>query len=198
MWRSPWLWLSFAILVALVPIGRTLAGSNDPAPSLRLPLPDFELTSSEGQVVRRDDLKGEVWVAGFIFTTCPSICPKLMARMAELSERTRDRSSFRLVTITVDPENDTPDKLAAYAKTYDADLERWTFLTGPLDEISEAVVDGFKMVMTKQEREPGIFEIVHGERFVLVDGEGYIRGYYDANDEGLEALLRDIELVEDE
>jgi protein SCO1 len=196
VWRSRWLWITLVALIALVPIGRTLAGSR--APALRLPLPAFELTSESGKVVRRTDLQGEVWVASFIFTSCPSICPKLTSRMAELSERTKGLDDFRLVTITVDPENDTPEVLATYAKSYDADPARWTFLTGPLDQITEAVVGGFKVVLGKEEREPGIFEIVHGERVVLVDREGYIRGYYEATDEGLSTLLVDIELVLDE
>lgn len=196
MWRSPWLWITLVALVALVPIGRTLAGAK--APALRLPLPAFELTSESGAVVRRSDLEGQVWVASFIFTRCPSICPKLTSRMAELSERTKGLDDVKLVTITVDPENDTPDVLAAYAKGYHADPARWTFLTGPHEQISAAVVGGFKVHVAKEEREPGIFEIVHGERVVLVDREGYIRGYYEATDEGLDALLVDIELVLDE
>ena len=79
----------------------------------------------------------------------------------------------------------------AYAASQRLPLERWTFLTGPLDQIESTVLNGFKIAMGKKESSPGLFSIFHGERLVLVDQQGVIRGYYEANDDGLDAILRD-------
>jgi protein SCO1/2 len=105
--------------------------------------------------------------------------------------------AFHLVTFTVDPENDTPERLAAYAKEYHADPVRWTFLTGELGEVETTVVKGFKLAMGKDELPAGsgLFSIFHGEKLVLVDDAGLIRGYYDADDEGVDRLLHDAGVI---
>ncbi len=121
------------------------------------------------------------------------MCPKLTARMSEIQHRSRHLGeAFHLVTFTVDPENDTPQVLAAYAQLYHANGARWSFLTGPLDQLEATIVKGFKIAMGKEESEPGsgLFSIFHGERLVLVDQEGNIRGYYEANEVGMGELLR--------
>ena len=118
--------------------------------------------------------------------------------MAEVQKRTEDLgTALRLVTFSVDPENDTPEVLAAYAHKYGANEARWTFLTGPLGEVETVVLRGFKIAMGKKETPEGILEIFHGERFVLVDAEGKIRGFYDADDAGIEAVVRDARLLLD-
>jgi protein SCO1/2 len=160
--------------------------------AVRLPLPAFTLTDQESRPFGLAQMKGHVWVADFVFTSCPTVCPKLTKRMVEVQARTRPLGdAVHLVTISVDPENDTPARLAAYGKEHGADPARWTFLTGPLDQIEGTVTNGFKMVMGKKESAPGssLMTIFHGEKFVLVDGEGSIRGFYDADDEGLAALV---------
>lgn len=164
--------------------------------ALRLPLPAFTLTDERNQPFGLADMKGKVWVADFVFTTCPTVCPKLTKKMATVQERTRPLGdAVNLLTITVDPENDTPDKLAAYAREYGADPQRWRFLTGPLAQIEGAVMKGFKIAIGKTETSPGsgLMTIFHGEKFVVVDRDGNIRGYYDADDEGITDLLRNVE-----
>jgi protein SCO1/2 len=112
--------------------------------------------------------------------------------MAELQRRGRHLGeALRLVSFTVDPETDTPEVLAAYAKSYGANPHRWIFLTGPLGDLENTVVKGFKIAMGKEETSPGIFGIFHGERLVLVDQAGAIRGYYEADDAGITQILRD-------
>jgi protein SCO1/2 len=163
-----------------------------PAAEIRLPLPAFTLTDQRGQPFGRDRLAGKVWIADFVFTTCPTVCPKLTARMGEIQEKTKARGDrIHLLTFTVDPENDTPAILANYAKANHADEARWTFLTGSLGAIEGAVMNGFKIAFGKREDKPGtgIMTIFHGEKFVLVDREGNIRGYYDADEPGTKALL---------
>lgn len=179
--------------------GFLLSGSfrNKPAkpPALKIALPAFQLTNEQGAPFGSADLKGRIWVADFVFTSCPTVCPKLTKRMGEIQHRTRNLGDvFRLVTFTVDPENDTPARLAAYAKTHRASPHRWVFLTGPLNDIETTVVKGFKLAMGKEELSPGsgLFSIFHGEKFVLVDQDGFIRGYYDADDDGIARLLGDV------
>ena len=100
-------------------------------------------------------------------------------------------SGVALVTVTVDPQNDTPARLKSYAESYHADLSRWAFLTGDAKVVEEIVVRGFKIAMGKEDQ-GGILTIFHGEHFVLVDGQGRIRGYYVSDDEGLAKLVSDV------
>jgi protein SCO1/2 len=193
---KPWLWAVAVTLLSLVLLGRALARAVRQPPALKLALPAFTLVNERGASFGSADLRGRIWVSDFVFTSCPTVCPKLTRRMAEIQDRTRDLGdSLQLVTFTVDPETDTPERLAAYAATYHADPRRWTFLSGPLSEIEPMVIKGFKQAMGKQETAPGLFSIFHGERLVLVDAEGMIRGYYEANDEGIGDLLRDIDAL---
>jgi protein SCO1/2 len=193
---NPWNWLILVVLFCTFHITRAVTRDPPVPPALRLPLPAFELTNQRGQRFTLDDLKGRVWVADFVFTSCPTVCPKLTKRMAEIQHRSRNLGpAFHLVTFTVDPENDTPERLAEYAKAYHANPGRWTFLTGALGQVETTVVKGFKMAMGKEETSPGIFEIFHGERLVLVDKEGSIRGYYEATDESIKVLMRDIGIL---
>ncbi|WP_437681245.1 SCO family protein [Sorangium sp. So ce131] len=190
--------MALAALVALASVGGAVLGRAAEPPALRLPLPAFELTDQRGQRFGLEQLRGRVWIADFIFTTCPTVCPKLTARMKEIQREGRGLGdALHLVTFTVDPENDTPEVLAAYAAAQGLDLDRWTLLTGPLDQIESTIVKGFKIAMGKQESSPGLFSIFHGERLVLVDKEGVIRGYYEANDEGIDAILRDARALAD-
>ncbi|KYF50231.1 hypothetical protein BE08_41380 [Sorangium cellulosum] len=191
----PLFWIALASLVGLVAlffVSRAARTSAAPPPAIRIPLPAFELTDQRGQRFGLEQLRGRVWIADFIFTTCPTVCPKLTQRMKEIELRSRDLGdALHLATFTVDPENDTPEVLAAYAASNGLPLDRWTLLTGPLDQIESTIVGGFKIAMGKKESSPGLFSIFHGERLVLVDKEAVIRGYYEANDEGIAAILRD-------
>lgn len=162
------------------------------APPVLVELPAYKLTSESGQAFGAENLRGKTYVANFVFTSCPSVCPRLTRRMAEVQERTKDLGdALHLVTFSVDPETDTPEVLRGYAQKYGADPNRWVFLTGQLTDIEPVVVKGFKMVLGKKETTPGMFEIVHGERFVLVDGKGFVRGFYEATNEGIDKLLVD-------
>jgi protein SCO1/2 len=140
--------------------------------------PVFTLDSEQGKKVTRDDLAGKVWIASFIFTRCGGSCPILSSRMAALAERTAGVPGIRFVSFGVDPEHDTPEILAEYGRKLGADPARWTFLHGERPVIRTLIKDGFKLAI-----EDGVADsvepILHSTRFVLVDGEGTIRGYYD-------------------
>jgi len=189
---KPHFWLILFAMVVVVPLSRTLSRERPRPPEMKLQLPAFELTSERGQPFGSKDLQGKVYVADFVFTSCPTVCPRLTERMAKIQHRSRNLGiAFQLVTFTVDPDNDTPQVLADYARSVHANPARWSFLTGPLGDVEKTVVQGFKLAMGKEEVSEGIFSIFHGERFVLVDQNGMIRGYYEATDAGTDALLRD-------
>ena len=162
--------------------------SNRPLPSYGV-VPKFELTNQDNQKVGSDALAGKIWIADFIFTTCPGPCPIISTRMSEL-QKPLAQSDVRLVSFTVDPERDTPEVLRAYADKLRKEPTRWDFLTGPLDTITSLSRDGFKLALAAGE-EPGTGP-VHSTRFVLVDRRGTIRGYYDAlAPDGVTKLLAD-------
>ncbi len=188
-----WALLPFAALAAYA-AQRLNAGEVTTKGSLGR-VPAFELTSQAGQTVTQSDLLGRIWLANFVFTRCPSVCPLLTAKFHGLQGKVRDLEGVRFVSISVDPEYDTPEVLKAYAERFEADPERWLFLTGPLSEIERTVVKGFKMHRGNPEpsaADPTLVEIMHGEHFVLVDAEGTIRGYYQSDDAGLKELESDL------
>jgi protein SCO1/2 len=190
------LWSLVAVLAVGLLVVRfgVLGGSKVPPPLLELPA--YKLTDHRGASFGAAELRGKVYIADFVFTSCPTVCPRLTERMHEIQRRTDDLGdALQLVTFTVDPENDTPEVLAAYAKKHEANPTRWTFLTGPLGEVETVVLRGFKIAMGKKETQAGMMEIFHGERLVLVDREGKIRRFYEANDQGIEEIIRDARLL---
>lgn len=172
-------------------------------------IPEFRLTTQDDKPFGHEDMKGKVWVANFIFTSCGGACPMMTERMkkniqAPLLEMAAGTADFpaRIVSFSVDPERDKPQVLAEYAKNHGADLRYWTFLTGPLQDVTKTVVEGFKISMgkvpvaTPQAQGGGadeeIWEIVHGEQFLLIDAQGRIRGFYSSEGKGLRKLLADL------
>jgi len=161
-------------------------------------LPTFALTDQRGREFGSDRLHGQVWVADFIFTRCPDMCPRLTSEMARLQEKLAADPSLgavRLLSFSVDPEHDRPPVLAAYAAKYGADPQRWTFVTGPTDELRQLVRDGYKLPVKENPDAAGT-PFLHSNKFVLSDREGRIRGYYDAMQEAdRERLLNDARVV---
>jgi protein SCO1/2 len=171
----PWLWAGGAALILAVPtVAVVRYHPSPPLPELGR-VPSFALTDQAGQPFSARDLDGKVWVADFIFTSCAEVCPRLTAQMAALQQL----PELRLVSFTVDPERDTVERLRGYATGFHADRARWKFLTGPAQQIEDAVVRGFKMGISREKDDHASdgFAILHGTRLVLVDGRGAIRGY---------------------
>lgn len=179
-----WLWSLFAVVLLGIPAAAALLGRPRGLPRYGQ-VPAFTLTDQTGQPLSDRDLRGKLWVADFIFTHCPQACPRLTGEMAKLQPYLRNRAAagrVRLVSITVDPVNDTPERLAVYAAGFQADPALWKFLTGPAQAIEAAVERGFKVGMGREPDGQGGFNILHGTRLVLVDVRGTIRGYYDIDD----------------
>ncbi|MCI0657908.1 MAG: SCO family protein, partial [Acidobacteria bacterium] len=143
-------------------------------------LPDFSLTERSGKTVTRADLLGKVSVVGFVFTSCAAQCPQLTAQMAKVQSFALPRwNNVQLISLTVDPERDTPEALAEYAKGFSADPERWIFLTGPKDQLDDLTRNGFKVASASPvpvDTSPDA--VLHSVSLVLLDGQGRIRGYY--------------------
>ena len=182
-----------------VGVGLTLVGAvlayNHRSP--RLPvlgtLPDFSLAGHDNQPVSLGALRGRPFVADFIFTTCAGLCPAMTARMAQLQKRLP--AGVAIVSFTVDPEHDTPDVLARYARDFGAG-STWRFATGRREALYSLATEGFKlaaMEIPKDQQQAGSDgPFLHSSKFVLVDGGGRIRGYYDSEDsQALERLAAD-------
>ncbi len=108
-------------------------------------VPDFALTDQSGRPVQRGNLDGKVWIASFIFTNCPDECPLMTSDLARLQSDMAHMADFRLVSISVDPERDTPVVLSQYAERFNANPERWFFLTGDKQAIYRLAKEGFRL-----------------------------------------------------
>lgn len=195
----PWFWIVALIVLFGVPIGRSLVRRVPPPPPVLATLVPFSLTDQRGQPFGMRDLTGKVWVADFIFTSCQTMCPVLTGKMAEIGRRARRLGpDFHLVSFSVDPDRDTPARLAEYAAQHGADPHKWAFLTGPLDAVQRAVVDGFKIGVERHKTADDFWEIVHGEHLVVVDRLGRIRGYFDTSPDGMDRLLEALGRVANE
>jgi protein SCO1 len=147
---------------------------------------DFKLQGTEGKAVTLTDLKGKVWVADFMFTTCSGICPTMTKNLASLHRSYALEKDVYMVSISVNPDTDTPDVLKTYAKKHKADTAKWLFLTGPSDDIKKIAVGSFKLGAIDE-------PVFHSSYFTLVDRSARIRGYYDGTDtEGVRKLFKDI------
>ena len=189
-YKNPFLWY-FAIGALTITLMRPLLRREPPPPPVVGQVPAFELVDHNGNPFSFNDLEGDIWVANFIFTRCPSICPLLTRGMLHLQQLYDDYGieEIRLVSISVDPDNDTPEVLREYAAEYGADLERWTFLTGTEADIRALIVEGFKTAMGEPVADDaGLIDIMHSGKFVIVDPAGGIRGYYDGDAEGLDEI----------
>ncbi|HYI00320.1 SCO family protein [Hyalangium sp.] len=194
--RHPALWLGvavFALGLAGLSFGVLRARPSGPLPQLGA-LPDFAFTRENGSPWGSAQLRGHPYVANFIFTRCPTVCPAFTRKMAHVQ---RDTEPFgpglQLVSFSVDPTYDTPARLAEYAQKHGAQPARWSFLTGDYAAIKDTVVHSFKIHMERNSMdEADVMGILHGSHFVLVDGTGQIRGYYEsADDEAFQRLLGD-------
>lgn len=183
----------------LLALGLALAGCGKPAAPLpRIKeVPEFSLTERTGQPFGRTSLRGQIWVANFFYTTCPGPCAALSARMGEVQTAVAGLEDVALVSISSDPEKDTPEVLRGYAETFRAG-PRWFFLTGDKAAIYDLANRGFLLSLTEDPAnatEP----ITHATRLVLVDRQAAIRGYYDGTtSEGVAKLLGDLRRLRSE
>lgn len=150
---------------------------------------DFSLTNENGQAVSLADLRGQVWIADIIFTRCSGPCIRMTHQMKELQEALPKNSGTRLVSLTTDPENDTPAVLKTYAMRNGADLSRWTFLTGAKPQIGNLASDSLKLsaVPVKAEDRTSATDLwIHSTIFVIVDKHAQLRGVFETGGEDVD------------
>ena len=149
----------------------------------------FSLQDSDGKTFGYDNLNGKVWVANFFFTTCSDICPMMSKNMANLSRSFDLVQNVALVSVTVNPENDSIQALKAYKEKFISGKKNWFFLTGKREEITDLVVNSFKLGSVDE-------PIFHSPKFTLVDRHGFIRGYYEGTEaEEINKLFKDAALL---
>ncbi|MEC1260038.1 SCO family protein [Bacillus swezeyi] len=156
----------------------------------------FSFQNQEKKTVSLESLKGEVWVADFIFTNCETVCPPMTSHMAELQKQMKQENvQARIVSFSVDPENDTPEKLKKFAANYPLTFENWDFLTGYSQaEIEKFALKSFKAIVKKPENDD---QVIHQTSFYLIDQEGKVVKDYDGvKDTPYTDIIADIKTLE--
>ncbi|MGA0325807.1 MAG: SCO family protein [Limisphaerales bacterium] len=177
--------------------GGSGAPSAAPLPVLRT-LSSMELVDQEGEPVNLQTFRGQPWFANIIFTRCPGPCARMTQKMRQLQEALpAEASEVQLVSLTTDPDFDTPEVLSQYARKFQADTRSWKFLTGTKEEIVRVSTQEWLLVMLEKgeaERESPNDIFLHSTLTVLMDGLGRIRGTYEILEEGqLEEALADLQ-----
>jgi protein SCO1/2 len=176
----------------------TMFGCQSPPEELRDlgEVPAFALTNQDGKPFGSKDLLGQVWVANFLFTSCPTSCPPLAKATAALQDLLRAEGKGKIVTISVDPMTDTPEVLTTFGRKYGADFAIWSLLTGDYDAMEKLVVEGFFQPLARKDKglgqpapaEATPLDTAHSLRFVLVDQRGHMRALYDKSPDDLKKL----------
>ncbi len=157
-------------------------------------IPAFQFINQNGDTVSDKNYKGRIYVADFFFTSCKSICPKMSANLAVVQDKFKDIDSVFILSHTVNPDNDTPEKLKTYAQLVHADLKKWTFVTGSKHSIYDIAIHGYMLPAGEDVMAEGGF--LHSEQLILVDKEKHIRGIYDGTSlPDVNKLIDDIKLL---
>lgn len=153
-------------------------------------LRDFTLTNQFGAAVSLQTFHGQVWVADIIFTRCAGPCPIMTRHLSELQAALPANSAVKLVSLTTDPDFDSPKVLKSYGEQFGARPERWMFLTGAKDQIARLAIHGLKLTAVEkqpQERETEVDLFIHSTIFVVVDKQGRLRGAFETTGPDVDA-----------
>jgi protein SCO1 len=158
---------------------------------------DFNLINQVNKRITKEDLKGNIYVADFFFTTCPSICPAMSANMKRVYDTFVSEPDIKLVSHTVMPEVDTPEVLKEYSERYGASANKWLFLTGSKEDIYTLARKSYFAVFTEGSGDEHDF--IHTENLILVDKDYRIRGFYDGTSKtDLDRLIKEIKILKKE
>lgn len=163
-------------------------------------IPDFSFIDQNGKAFDQKEVQGKIHVADFFFTRCgnPTLCPRMGAELKRVQNYLKDDPEVEIVSYTVDPEYDTPEVLQAYAQSYEADPEQWHFLTGDKKQIYDLAFRGYR-VNAMEEGSSVNPDFLHATKFILVDKQGRIRGYYEGIDaEEVDRLMLEIDILKSE
>ena len=162
---------------------------------LNFEIQSFQFTNQNGESVSLDDLKGHVWVADFIFTNCETVCPPMTAHMKELQSKAKAEDlDVRMVSFSVDPKVDTPEKLKEFAANYSITYDNWDFLTGyEQKEIEDFAMESFKTIVQKPQDSD---QVIHVSNFYLIDKNGVImKDYSGVTDTPYDQIIADIKTL---
>jgi protein SCO1/2/putative membrane protein len=185
--------VSWLITYGFIPSAPAPAPAGQNLGAASFDVGSFKLTERSGKTVTNADLNDGVWIASFIFTRCPSSCPRITQVVRDLHNGPLKASGVKFVSISVDPEYDTPEVLSRYAKTRDADPNRWLFLTGPKDDIYQLILERFHLsVAQNPEADPkkGVEAVAHSDKLALIDRGNKVIGLFASDDpESLKNLI---------
>ena len=181
------LWSLLAIFSIGMPLFFLFVEQPSPPPIIE-PAPEFQLINHNNESMTTAKLNGRITLVNFIFTRCRDVCPALTTKLKLIESELTKRSDISYISLSVDPEYDTPDILQAYRKKFDIHNPDWHFLTGEYDAI-RLLIDNFQLAYQRGPSDDDIPNIIHSEKFILIDTENKIRGFYSADNNGLTDLL---------
>lgn len=174
---------------AILKLYRTNTDASSSLPQIGT-VPEFSLFTQDSVSFTKENLLGHITIADFIFTSCGGPCPLMSAKMQELQEQLPN-ANIKLLSFSVDPEYDTPNILKEYGHKFNAQQNKWTFLTGERKAIYSLARYGFKLTVEDEEN-----AILHSTKFILIDDKAIIRGYYDYEDStALQRLIVDAQTL---
>lgn len=183
------------------------SGKNRPLPVLGNPVTEsgvtrehtirpFQYLSQDSVIINNDSLANGIYIADFFFTSCPSICPKVMKQMLRLHDEFKNTAGVRLVSFTLDPKRDTVGKLAVYAENLNVKSDKWLFLTGDKDFTLD-LADDFFVAALEDASAPGGFD--HSGKIILVDKKGRVRSFCEGTDPAtIPDFIKDVRTLLDE
>jgi protein SCO1/2 len=189
-------WVVMCALLFGYPIYRSVYRTLPPELPILAKVPEFRFVDENGNSFGTRELTGKVYIANFMFTTCQTSCPTLLAKVQTVQHRLRgviDRAA--IVSFTVDPETDTSKVLYAKARELKANPSVWRFLSSSVEETKKLLIYGFKVPMGKKEIANSIMDVGHSNKFVLVDQDGNIRGYYGTDKDSINQMMIDTGLI---
>jgi cytochrome oxidase Cu insertion factor (SCO1/SenC/PrrC family) len=208
------IWIGFLLLFGLLALAFAMWFAQISRQLVRPPLPvigpvaDFTLTNQDGKLSTLADFTNHVWVADIIFTRCAGPCPRMTGQMRSLQNLLPPDSNAKLVTLTTDPDFDSPPVLKKYAERFGADFNRWTFLTGTKNEIAALASDSLKLSavpVKPEDRKDDADLFIHTTIFVVVDKHAQLRGSFETGGDGVDwtnvvqaRLLKTVRQLENE
>ncbi|MDX8345189.1 SCO family protein [Rossellomorea sp. YZS02] len=184
-------WISILISAMLV-----LSGCAEFEAETDWKVRDFSYMNQNNEEVGLKELKGDIWIADFIFTSCETVCPPMTYNLTKIQKQLKEEgiNDVRFVSFSVDPEVDTPEKLKEYISNYEADTKKWDLLTGyDQKEISSLAEESFKVLVRD---DPSSDQVIHGTSFYLVNKEGkVVKNYSGVQDVPYEEIVSDIKLL---
>lgn len=156
-------------------------------------VPPFSFYNENGETITQGAVEGKIRVVDFIFTRCQVECPLMTSQLLRVNEIFQNDSNIAFLSHTVDPQHDSPAVLKTYKESFGITNEQWYFLTGSKDEIYEQALKGYYLAAGEEDTEVGF---LHSDKIVLVDKEGFIRGFYSGTDpEDIDRLKTEISVL---